>query len=254
MDKMLWVAMSGAKQNLNAVSVQANNLANVKTIGFKADLVQARSMQAFGEGLPSRVFSMAERPSQNMSGGTMITTGRDLDIAIQGDGWMAVEDKNGQEAYTRNGNLQITPEGLLTTSSGQPVIGEGGPILLPIPVDKVEIGLDGAIVVRPQGAPANFLEEVDRIKLIKPTDDFELDKGNDGLFRPKELDEFAQCGFCEASPDVRIIKGALESSNVNAVSAMVDMVSLQRQFEMQNKMMKQAETIDRQSDMLMRVF
>ncbi len=251
---MLYIAMSGAKQNLNSVAMHANNLANVKTAGFKADLVQARSMQAFGEGLPSRVFAMAERPAQNMSGGTLVTTGRDLDIAIQGDGWMAVEDKQGNEAYTRAGNLQLTPEGLLTTASGNPVIGEGGPIVLPVPVDKIEIGLDGAIVVRPQGAPANFLEEVDRIKLIKPDDDFELDKGNDGLFRPKELNEFGQCGFCEASPDVRIVKGALETSNVNSISSMVEMVSLQRQFEMQTKMMKKAETIDQQSDMLMRVF
>ncbi|WAJ69425.1 flagellar basal-body rod protein FlgF [Catenovulum adriaticum] len=254
MDKMLYIAASGAKQNLLNVSMQANNLANVKTIGFKADMAQARSMQAFGEGLPTRVFSMTERPAQNMAGGTLITTGRDLDIAIQGDGWMAVQDNQGDEAYTRAGNLQITPEGMLTTARGNPVLGEGGPIILPVPVDKVEIGLDGSIVVRPQGAPANFLEDVDRIKLIKPDDDFQLDKKNDGLFRPKDQQEFELCGFCDASPDVKIVKGALESSNVNAVSAMVDMVSLQRQFEMQTKMMKQAETIDQQSDALMRVF
>lgn len=254
MDKMLYIAMSGAKQNLLNVSMQANNLANVKTIGFKADMAQARSMQAFGEGLPTRVFSMTERPAQNMAGGTLITTGRDLDIAIQGDGWMAVQDNQGNEAYTRAGNLQITPEGMLTTARGNPVLGEGGPIILPVPVDKVEIGSDGSIVVRPQGAPANFLEDVDRIKLIKPDDDFQLDKKNDGLYRPKDQQEFELCGFCDASPDVKIVKGALESSNVNAVSAMVDMVSLQRQFEMQTKMMKQAETIDQQSDALMRVF
>ncbi|KMT66339.1 flagellar basal-body rod protein FlgF [Catenovulum maritimum] len=254
MDKMLYVAMSGAKQNLLSVAMQANNLANVKTIGFKADLAQARSMQAFGEGHPSRVFSMTERPGQDMSGGTLITTGRDLDIAIQGNGWLAVEDGQGKEAYTREGNLQITNEGLLTTARGNPILGEGGPIVLPVPVGKVEIGSDGMIVVRPQGAPPNFLEEVDRLKLIKPADDFKLDKGNDGLFRPEELNEFAQCGYCEASPDVRIVKGALESSNVNSISAMVDMIALQRQFDMQTKMMKKAESLDQKSDMLMRVF
>lgn len=254
MDKMLYVAMSGAKQNLLNVAMQANNLANVKTIGFKADMVQARSMQAFGEGLPTRVFSMTERPAQNMSGGTLITTDRDLDIAIQGKGWMAVQDDQGNEAYTREGNLQVTAEGMLTTARGNPVLGEGGPIILPVPFDKVEIGADGSIVVRPQGAPANFLEEVDRIKLIKPDNDFDLDKKNDGLFRPKEQDEFGQCDFCEPSADVRIVKGALESSNVNSISAMVDMIAIQRQFDMQTKMMKQAETIDQQADTLMRVF
>ncbi len=251
---MLYIAMSGAKQNLLEVAMQANNLANAKTVGFKADLSQARSMQAFGEGLPTRVFSMAERPASNMQGGAVMTTGRDLDIAIQGEGWMAVQDTQGNEAYTREGNLQITAEGMLTTARGNPVLGEGGVIILPVPVDKVEIGTDGSIVVRPQGAPANFLEEVDRIKLIKPDDKFQLDKKNDGLFRPLDEQGFAQCGFCDASPDVKIIQGALESSNVNTISAMVDMVALQRQFEMQTKMMKQAETIDQQSDMLMRVF
>jgi flagellar basal-body rod protein FlgF len=254
MDKLLWVSMSGAKQNLHAVSLHANNLANAKTIGFKSDLENARSMQAFGEGFPTRVFSMTERPGQDMSGGALITTGRDLDIAIQGDGWFAVEDNKGEEAYTREGNLHITPEGLLTTARGNPLIGEGGPIILPVPVDKVEIGFDGSIVVRPQGAPANFLETVDRIKMIKPDDDFKLNKNTDGLFRPEEHGDFAQCGFCEASPEVRIIKGALEASNVNPVVEMTSMISLQRQFDMQVKMMKQAEQMDQQTDQLMRVF
>ncbi|WP_017446317.1 flagellar basal body rod protein FlgF [Gayadomonas joobiniege] len=254
MDKFLYIAMSGAKQNLNSVALQANNLANAKTIGFKEDLSQARSMQAFGEGHPSRVFSMTERPGQNMSGGTLVTTGRDLDIAIQGPGWLAVEDNLGQEAYTRAGNLQVTVEGLLTTASGQPVMGDAGPIILPVPVDKIEIGQDGSIVVRPQGAPANFLEDVDRIKLVKPESDFELEKGNDGLFRSKQEDAFGQRLAYPAAADVQIVKGALESSNVNAVGSMVEMVSLQRQFEMQVKLMKQAQTIDQQSDTLMRVF
>lgn len=253
MDKFLYIAMSGAKQNLNSVAVQANNLANAKTIGFKEDLAQARSMQVFGEGHPSRVFSMTERPGQNMSGGTLITTGRDLDIAIEGQGWLAVEDGNGNEAYTRAGNLQMTVEGLLTTASGQAVMGDGGPIVLPVPVDKIEIGRDGTIVVRPQGAPANFLEEVDRIKLVKPESDFDLEKGQDGLFRSQEIDAFGQRLAYPASPEVQIVKGALESSNVNSIGSMVDMVSLQRQFEMQVKMMKQAQTIDQQSDILMRV-
>ncbi|NTS75400.1 flagellar basal body rod protein FlgF [Catenovulum sp. SM1970] len=254
MDKMLWVAMSGAKQNMLGVAMHANNLANAKTIGFKADLEQARTMQAFGEGLPTRVFSMTERPGQNMSGGGLITTGRDLDIAIQGNGWIAVEDSQGREAYTREGNLQITPEGLLTNARGNAILGEGGPIILPVPVEKVEIGFDGSIVVRPQGAPANFIEVVDRIKLIETDSDFNLNKGTDGLFRPEELNDFGQCGFCELSPNVKIIKGALEASNVNPVGEMVSMISLQKQFEIQTKLMKQAEKIDQQQDMLMRVF
>ncbi|AWB67953.1 flagellar biosynthesis protein FlgF [Saccharobesus litoralis] len=254
MDKMLYLAMSGAKQNMLGVSMHANNLANSKTIGFKADLEQARSMQAFGEGLPSRVFSMTESPGQNMSGGALITTGRELDIALQGQGWFAVQDNTGNEAYTREGNLSITPEGLLTTARGNPIMGEGGPILLPVPVEKVHIGTDGSVVVRPQGAPTNFVEVVDRIKVVEMNNDNKLDKGTDGLFRPSELNAFGQCGFCELSPNVKIINGALEASNVNPVSEMISMISLQKQFEIQSKLMKEAKQMDTKSDMLMRVF
>jgi flagellar basal-body rod protein FlgF len=251
---MLWVAMSGAKQNMLGVAMHANNLANAKTIGFKADLEQARAMNAFGEGLPTRVFSMTERPGQNMSGGGLITTGRDLDVAVEGNGWIAVEDGNGKEAYTREGNLQVTPEGMLVNARGNPILGEGGPIIIPVPYDKVEIGLDGSIVVRPQGAPSNFVEVVDRIKLIETGNDFNLNKGTDGLFRPEQLDDFGNCGFCEVSPKISLIKGALEASNVNPVNEMVSMINLQKQFEMQTKLMKQAEEMDRQTDMMMRVF
>ena len=124
MDKMLWIAMSGANENMKAVSVRANNLANTNTTGFKADLEQARSMQAFGEGLPTRVFSMTESPGQNFAEGPIRTTGRNLDVAINGQGWIAVQDANGNERYTRNGSLEIDAGGMLRTSSGDPVMGD----------------------------------------------------------------------------------------------------------------------------------
>ena len=112
MDHLLYIAMSGAKENMNSVALRANNLANANTTGFKADMEQARAMQAFGEGLPSRVFAMTERPGQSFASGPIQTTGRDLDVAVSGDGWLAVESKDGSEAYTRFGSLQVTPEGL----------------------------------------------------------------------------------------------------------------------------------------------
>ncbi len=254
MDKLLYISMSGAKQNLIGISMNANNLANAKTAGFRADFEQQRSMQAFGDGLPSRVFAMEERPGSKMHHGAISTTGRDLDITISGRGWLAVQDKNGAEAYTREGNLQITRDGLLTTAKGTPILGEGGPIVIPVPVEKVEIGPDGSITVRPQGAPANFLEVVDRIKVIEPPNDNDLTKGLDGLFRSKnEVLSNEACGFCEASPDIRIVSGALEMSNVNPVEEMVAMISHQRQYEMQIKMMKKAEDIDRSQDTLLRI-
>ena len=253
MDKMLYIAMSGAKQNLRGVAIKANNLANANTTGFKSDFAQARSMQAFGEGHPTRVFAMQERPGTNMTSGAIIETGRDLDIAVSEKSWISVMDKSGKEAYTKVGTLNITATGPLVTSHGRQVVGEGGPIILPIPVEKVTFSEDGSIQVRPQGAPANFLEVVDRLKIIE-ADNNQLEKGNDGLFRPKEdtlIDGL--CGFCDVSPAAKVMSGVLETSNVNPVHEMVDMINHQRQFEMQMKLMKTAEEIDERHVSLLRI-
>ncbi len=134
MDHLLYIAMSGAKENMNSLAVRGNNLANANTIGFKSDFEQARSMQAFGEGLPTRVFAMTERPGQNLQHGLLQTTGRDLDVAVDGQGWIAVQDPNGAEAYTRMGNLQLNATGNLQTSTGLNVVDDAGqPIVLPLP-------------------------------------------------------------------------------------------------------------------------
>ena len=246
MDKMVYIAASGAKQSLLGMALKANNLANANTTGFKADFAQARSMQAFGEGLPTRVFSMQERPGSDMTSGGIMQTGRDLDIAMSDNAWLSVQDASGNEAYTKVGTLNITAQGMLVTSGGRQVIGEGGPIILPVPIEKIEFSDDGTIQVRPQGAPANFLEEIDRLKVVE-ADNSTLEKGNDGLFRPKPNQTV------ETSANVQVISGALEASNVNPVHEMVDMISHQRQFELQVKLMKTAEEIDKTQDQLLRV-
>ena len=247
MDKLLYIAMSGAKQNMQALAINANNLANAKTTGFKADLAQARSMQAFGEGQATRVFSMTERASQNFDSGALLTTGRDLDIAIEGQGWLTVQDASGEMAYTRNGHLRLTADGALETSSGELVIGDGGPIYLPLPVNNIQISRDGVIMVQPEGAPVNSQEEVSRLNLVNP-DVRQLVKGQDGLFRRKD-GENAQTDIT-----VKVLGGTLESSNSSPLSDMTDMIALQRQFEMQLKMMKTAEEIDTSSAALLRAF
>jgi flagellar basal-body rod protein FlgF len=247
MDKLLYIAMSGAKQNMNALAINANNLANAKTTGFKADLAQARSMQAYGEGLPSRVFSMTERSSQNFDSGAMLTTGRSLDIAVGGDGFFAVQAVDGQEAYTRGGHLRVTETGALETNDGELVIGEAGPITLPLPVNNIQISRDGTIMVQPEGAPNTVQEEVGRIKLVNP-DVRLIEKGNDGLFRAKDGQDL------QADVNVQVLGGALESSNVNPVNEMTEMIALQRQFEMQLKMMKTAEENDSSASSLLRAF
>jgi len=247
MDKMLYIAMSGAKQNMNALAVNANNLANAKTTGFKADLAQARSMQAFGEGLPTRVFSMTERASQNFDSGALSTTGRDLDIAVQGEGWIAVQTKDGSEAYTRSGHLRLTETGALETTNGDLVMGEAGPISLPLPVTNIQISSDGTIMIQPEGAPATTQEEVARLKLVNP-DNRAIEKGTDGLYRRKDGDiEAADVG-------VQVMSGALESSNVNPIGEMTEMIALQRQFEMQLKLMKTAEEVDSSASSLLRSY
>jgi len=233
MDKSLYIAMSGAKQTLLAQTANANNLANTQTTGFKSDLEQFRSMPIFGQGFPTRVYAMAERPGTDLSPGAMQQTGRDLDVAIDGDGWLAVQGADGKEAYTRAGDLRVTPEGLLQTGAGLQIMGQDGPISIP-PAQKLEIGKDGTISIVPLGSNATNLAAIDRIKLVKPVMD-NLEKLNDGLMHVKDGKPV------EASADVSLVQGVLESSNVNAISAMVDMIELSKNFELQTKVMKSAD-------------
>lgn len=233
MDKSLFLSMSGASQNMLAQRAHANNLANVSTTGFRRDFEQARSMPVFGEGLATRAYAMTERPGTDMSAGTLQETGRDLDVAVQGEGWIAVQAPDGGEAYTRAGNLKIDTFGMLRTSGGLPVLGNAGPIALP-PADKVEIGTDGTISFRAQGEAPNVLAEVDRIKLVKPVQ-AAMHKGEDGLMRMNDGLEQPADGA------VTLVTGFLEGSNVNAVEEMTAMLSLARQFELHIKMMRTAE-------------
>jgi flagellar basal-body rod protein FlgF len=246
MDKMLWVAMSGAKENMNSVAVRANNLANANTTAFKADLQQARAMQAFGEGLPTRVFSMTESPGQNFASGAIQATGRNMDVAIKDQGWIAVDDGNGNERYTRNGSLEVGTDGMLKNSNGQTVLGDNGPIFVPMPIDNLVIGSNGNVSIRPMGAPADAMEVVDRIKLVNPPNG-NIEKGNDGLFKLKD----DQQAFADANVKLEI--GALEGSNVNSVEEMTHMIALQRQYEMNVKLMKTADENAQRSESLMRM-
>ncbi len=245
MDRSLYVAMSGAKQILQAQSSNSNNLSNANTTGFRADLQQFRSMPVFGPGQPSRVYAMTERPATDFNAGSIISTGRNLDIAIKGEGWIAVQSPDGNEAYTRAGDLRLSPEGILQTGSGLAVLGNGGPIALP-PAQKTEIGSDGTISMVPLGQTSNSLAIVDQIKLVNPPLD-QLEKLNDGLMHLKT--ETA----VPVSDQVFLVSGALETSNVNSVDAMVRMIELARQFELQIKMMKTTSENDAAGAQLMRM-
>ena len=233
MDRMLYVAMSGAKETLIAQGNASSNLANASTTGFLADFNQFRSMPVFGDGYPTRVYALDERPQADFARGSLQETGRDLDVAVKGEGWIAVQARDGSEAYTRRGDLWVDENGLLKTGNGLPVIGNGGPIAIP-PAEKIDIGVDGTISIRPLGQAANELAVIDRIKLVNPAPQ-QLRKGDDGLVR---LADGSEADFDAAQ---RLAAGTLESSNVNIVNEMVDMIDYARRFEMQVKMMRMAE-------------
>lgn len=236
MDRLLYVAMSGAQQTMLSQAVNSHNLANLHTAGFRADLNQFRSMPVFGTGLPSRVYAMSERPGIDYTPGPIESTGRELDVAIHREGWIAVVAPDGQEAYTRAGDLRVSSNGLLETGAGHSVLGNGGPIAIP-PAEKIEIGHDGTISIRPLGLASDALAEIDRIKLVAPPLEL-MFKSDDGLFR-------LEGAAAVADARVTLVSGALERSNVNAVDALVNMITLARQFEMQVKMMHTAEEADR---------
>lgn len=233
MDKVLYTAMSGAKQTMLAQTANSNNIANISTPGFRADYAQFRSMPVYGEGYPTRVFAMTENSGSDFKMGSVNATGNKLDIAINGDGWIAVQTPEGKEAYTRAGNLRVSTDGSLRTGNGYPVLGDGGPIVLP-PVNRLEIGEDGTISIAALGEEGNTLGTADRIKLVNPRNS-ELQKGNDGLMHLKSGDELP------ADANVKVVSGMLESSNVNMAEALVNMIDLSRQFEMQVRVMKDAE-------------
>lgn len=245
MDRLLYVAMSGAKQTMLAQAVNTNNLANASTSGFRADLATFHSLPVYGPGQQSRVYAVTEQPGIDASEGTLVTTGRELDVAVKGQGWIAVQAPDGSEAYTRAGDLRVSATGQITNGSGLPILGNGGPIAVPA-FEKLEIGADGTISIRPVGQAAATLAIVDRIKLVKPAVE-QLYKGDDGLMRLKDNQTLAP----DAS--LQVVSGVLESSNVNAVESMVNMIDLSRQFEMQIKMMKTADDIDNAASQIMRL-
>jgi len=243
MDRVVFVVASGAKQLMQAQAVNAHNLANVNTIGFQADLANFRAQQLYGPGHESRVYALGEDGGARFEKGTIQSTGRTLDVAVNGEGWIAVQALDGSEAYTRAGNLRVNINGQLLTGAGHPVMGESGPIVIP-EFEKLEIGRDGTISVKPIGQQPNTLAEVGRIKLVSPPQD-ELVKGADGLLRSRTGSEVP------ATTEVTLLSGALESSNVNSVEALVDMIGLARQFEMAVTIMQTAKEMDEQTGQLM---
>jgi len=233
MDRSIYVAMTGAAQILRAQDAVSNNLANASTVGFKSELSAFQPVPVLGPGEASRINTVAQGIGEKMTEGAMISTGRTLDVAVQGQGWIAVQAPDGSEAYTRAGNLQLTADGQLTDAQGDPVIGNSGPISLP-DSQQISIGSDGTISTVPLGQGPNTLATLDRIKLVDPAPS-QLTLGADGLMH------MSNGGTAQPSDQVTLVSGQLEGSNVDPSSELVRMIALSRQYDMQMQSIKNAE-------------
>lgn len=245
MDRALYVGMTGAKQTMQAQAVNSHNLANASTLGFKAQLVEAQAVAVRGEGLQTRVNVRSRDQGWDSSSGSLQHTGRDLDLALGGDNWLAVQTADGSEAYTRRGDLQIDNLGRLLTGSGEAVLGEGGPLSVP-PASAVSIASDGTISMVPAGQSAAAQAVVGRLKIVDAPRS-QLTRGVDGLMRA------APGVQLNAAAGSVVISGALESSNVNLAESMVNMISLARQFELHTKLMKSADDNAQASSSIMKM-
>jgi len=245
MDRMLYVAASGASQIQRAQAVNANNLANVGTTGFKAQFEALRAVPLYGPGHASRVYALSETPGIDMSSGSLQSTGRNLDIAVNGKGLIAIQAPDGGEAYTRAGDLRVSATGILETGAGHPVLGDAGPISIP-DAQELEIAADGTISVLPVGQAPSTMAVVGRIKLVAPPEE-QLVKGEDGLLRLQDG------SVANPAAEVRVASGVLETSNVSSVEALTTMIHLARQYETQVKLMKTAEENDAASAKLMSI-
>jgi flagellar basal-body rod protein FlgF len=245
MDRSLYIGMTGASATLKAQTAVSHNLANVGTTGFKAELLKQEAVQVQGPGFESRFNTMVADGGYDASLGPIQTTGNDLDIALGQDRWLAVQDASGNEAYTRAGDLKLTALGQLVTVGGLPVMGENGPVAIP-PHQTLTIGADGTLSIVPQGQGPETIATIGRLKVVAATGT-ELTRGLDGLFRAAPDKPPA------AASGTVLTSGALEGSNVNAAEALVQMISLSRQFEMQVKVLKTADENERAASTLLRL-
>ncbi|MBC7482168.1 MAG: flagellar basal-body rod protein FlgF [Rhizobacter sp.] len=238
MDRMIFLSMSGAKATMQRQDALANNLANASTPGFRAELQAFRSVPVEGSGASTRVYSLETTTGYDSTPGAITSTGRNLDVAAKGNAWLAVQALDGTEAYTRGGSLELSSDGTLTTRSGLPILGDGGPLQVQ-PNTEVSIGSDGTVCAKSRDGKSST---IGKLKLVTP--ETALTRGEDGLFRAAD-------GDLSADDTARVQDGALEGSNVNPVESMVAMISAARQFEAQMKMVQTAEANEKSAVQLL---
>ena len=232
MDKLIFTAVSGAERLMRSQQVHANNLANLDTAGFRASMEVATNQALGGYGYDDRHLSTMQADTVSTRAGAVRETGRPLDVAIGGQGYLAVQNGDG-EAYTRSGEIEIGPDGALSVHD-HPLLGEGGPIVLPQHT-AVEVGTDGTISVLTEGAKQ--MQVVDRLRLVNATG-AELTKNEAGLIVSRDG------GNLPTDPNVKVRPRALEGSNVSAVEEMVATMSLNRSFEVQMRLFKASDSMN----------
>ena len=235
--------MTGAKQIMQAQAVNNHNIANVNTVGFRADAVSFVSQPIYGPGFATRVNAVASDAGTDFSTGVMQSTGRELDVAVNGKGYIAVQGLDGKEAYTRAGDLRVSAEGAVTTATGLPVLTEQGPLNVP-PATTITLGSDGTVSVVPLGLSPSAISQTDVVKLVNPPAQ-NLQKGDDGLFRLKDGSK------APTDPTVTLTSGMLESSNVNAAQSLINMIELQRQYDFQVKSMNSSDQNEQMAEQMM---
>jgi flagellar basal-body rod protein FlgF len=233
MDRFLYISMSGAKETLRAQTANNHNLANASTTGFRADLSAFQTREVVGSGHASRAYATNATTGWDSTQGALVATGRDLDVGVNGQGWIAVQGPDGREAYTRAGDLRVDPTGILKNGAGHSVLGDAGPISVP-PHTSIVVGTDGTVSIVPLGQGPETTALVGRIKLVNPPA-ATLARGDDGLFRTTDGSDAA------ADASVQLSSGVIEASNVNTADAMVNMIELSRHFDLQVKAMRTAE-------------
>lgn len=250
---MLYVAATGAAHLEKSQAVHANNLANATTDGFRSEFAETMERVIKGTGLAARDYGLTQAPGFDFAPGTIRETGNNLDVAVQGRGFLAVAMPDGREGYSRAGALSVDAAGRLLTPDGLPLLGTGGPVALP-PYSKVYVAADGGITIQPQGQGPETLIQVDQLKLVNP-EPAQLMKAAPGLFVAKPepgADPEAPVAL-EPDPAVTLVSGALESSNVSAVNELTEILSIARQFELEVKLMRKAEEIDESASQLVRI-
>ena len=226
MDKLIFTAVSGAERLLRSQQVHANNLANMETTGFRANLELSTAQSLSGSGFDDRHYARMQSDTVSARSGPVKETGRDLDVAVTGNGYLAVQWQGG-EAYTRAGAIEIDADGALSVN-GHALLGEGGPVVLP-PHNAVTIGADGSISVLAPGTAD--MQVIDKLRLVN-AEAGEVTKNEGGLIVSRSGQPLA------TDPAVTVRGRHLEGSNVSAVEEMVATMSLNRTFEIQMKLFK----------------